>query len=304
MQIKKTLTPEFYVLNACSCLGSRYYNPRESVWLSVDPMFLKYPAMSPYAYCANNPVRYIDPLGLTHYKVDGEDQTIDDGHDDLFMKVSQRQFNRLQRRFERGGSGYERYMNRVSVANGYNTSRSFQTVDDGFTLTGTEVTFHRSGGASYADWSKNNTSDKGTPGINTAIGFGGLLADINSHGLEYIVRNNYKTANTWSEFSKLRATQQTWRTVNTLGKEGASFLKLTKVLGGAAAFTSVGYTGYNTYDYYKNGGEDWRVYTKAGIDVIMVGVGFLGPIGFGISTGYFLLDATTGGFGGWGAIPE
>jgi hypothetical protein len=29
----------------------------------------------------------------------------------------------------------------------------------------------------------------------------------------------------------------------------------------------------------------------------MTGVGFLGPIGFGISATYFILDTTTGGFG-------
>ncbi|PQL89472.1 hypothetical protein C4S77_12585 [Apibacter adventoris] len=30
--------------------GARYYNPRESVWLSTDPLAEKYPNISPYAY--------------------------------------------------------------------------------------------------------------------------------------------------------------------------------------------------------------------------------------------------------------
>ena len=34
-----------------------------TMWLSVDPMAYKYPSISPYAYCAWNPVKLIDPDG-------------------------------------------------------------------------------------------------------------------------------------------------------------------------------------------------------------------------------------------------
>ena len=40
-----------------------YYTDRLSIWLSVDPLSDKYPHLSPYAYCADNPVKYIDPTG-------------------------------------------------------------------------------------------------------------------------------------------------------------------------------------------------------------------------------------------------
>src|SRR5690606_446058 len=43
--------------------GARYYNPRTSVWLSVDPMAEKYPSWSPYNYALLNPIYYIDPDG-------------------------------------------------------------------------------------------------------------------------------------------------------------------------------------------------------------------------------------------------
>ena len=43
--------------------GARYYDPRTSLWLSTDPMELKYPNISSYAYCANNPITFIDPSG-------------------------------------------------------------------------------------------------------------------------------------------------------------------------------------------------------------------------------------------------
>ena len=32
-------------------------------WLSVDPMMDKYPSISPYAYCALNPAKLVDPDG-------------------------------------------------------------------------------------------------------------------------------------------------------------------------------------------------------------------------------------------------
>ena len=46
-----------------SYFGSRYYSSDLSIWLSVDPMSDKYPSFSPYVYCANNPVRCVDPDG-------------------------------------------------------------------------------------------------------------------------------------------------------------------------------------------------------------------------------------------------
>ncbi|MBO4739383.1 MAG: RHS repeat-associated core domain-containing protein [Bacteroidales bacterium] len=40
---------------------ARYYAP--PTFTSRDPLFEKYFWMSPYAYCANNPVKYVDPSG-------------------------------------------------------------------------------------------------------------------------------------------------------------------------------------------------------------------------------------------------
>ena len=44
--------------------GARYMDHELlTSWLSVDPMADKYPSISPYAYCAWNPVRLVDPDG-------------------------------------------------------------------------------------------------------------------------------------------------------------------------------------------------------------------------------------------------
>ncbi|MDR1792588.1 MAG: RHS repeat-associated core domain-containing protein, partial [Bacteroidales bacterium] len=42
---------------------ARYQSP--PVFISRDPLFEKYPMFSPYSYCANNPIKYIDPDGRT-----------------------------------------------------------------------------------------------------------------------------------------------------------------------------------------------------------------------------------------------
>ena len=44
--------------------GARYMDHElMTMWLSVDPMADKYPSISPYAYCAWNPVKLLDPNG-------------------------------------------------------------------------------------------------------------------------------------------------------------------------------------------------------------------------------------------------
>ena len=42
---------------------ARYYDPRLSVWMSVDPLAEKYPNWSSYVYTFNDPVNYTDPDG-------------------------------------------------------------------------------------------------------------------------------------------------------------------------------------------------------------------------------------------------
>ena len=44
--------------------GARYYEPRLSLWMSTDPMQEKYSNISTYCYVSNNPIKYIDIVGL------------------------------------------------------------------------------------------------------------------------------------------------------------------------------------------------------------------------------------------------
>ncbi|MCQ2225871.1 MAG: RHS repeat-associated core domain-containing protein [Paludibacteraceae bacterium] len=56
--------------------GARYMDHElTTMWLSVDPMSDKYPSLSPYNYCAWNPVKLVDPDGRKIKGVSYDSQT-------------------------------------------------------------------------------------------------------------------------------------------------------------------------------------------------------------------------------------
>ena len=68
--------------------AAQYYNSDLSIWISVDPMVDKYPNLSPYTYCADNPVRLVDEDGRDIWEISEngkiinrfEDKSIDQFH--------------------------------------------------------------------------------------------------------------------------------------------------------------------------------------------------------------------------------
>ena len=43
--------------------GARQYSPALRRWMTTDPLSEKYYGISPYAFCNNNPVNFVDPDG-------------------------------------------------------------------------------------------------------------------------------------------------------------------------------------------------------------------------------------------------
>ncbi|MBP9992619.1 MAG: hypothetical protein KBS73_04180 [Bacteroidales bacterium] len=52
--------------------GARSYDPWSCQWTSVDPMAGKYLSLSPYAYCGNDPILFVDENGNEWKKKNGE----------------------------------------------------------------------------------------------------------------------------------------------------------------------------------------------------------------------------------------
>lgn len=62
--LRRTVTADvhFHGLNEYD-YGARWYDPILARFTTVDPLCEKYYSISPYAYCANNPVNAVDPDG-------------------------------------------------------------------------------------------------------------------------------------------------------------------------------------------------------------------------------------------------
>ena len=74
--------------------GARYYASALPMWLSVDPLADKYPGINPYAYCAWNPMKYVDPDGK---KIVFADNTTSDFREAFKQAVSYLQQNGLDK---------------------------------------------------------------------------------------------------------------------------------------------------------------------------------------------------------------
>ena len=74
--------------------GSRYYSPGLGRWTATDPQSWKYSSASPYNYCNNNPVNFVDPNGeAVYYSYSGDFITSDDIDDGRIFLVADNYLN-------------------------------------------------------------------------------------------------------------------------------------------------------------------------------------------------------------------
>ena len=76
--------------------GARYYAPAFGRWTTPDPLADKYYSISPYAFCNNNPVNFIDPDGEDIYRYDDKSGTFHlyQKNDDEFDQIARFKYNK------------------------------------------------------------------------------------------------------------------------------------------------------------------------------------------------------------------
>ena len=239
---------------------------KTSLWLNVDPLAAKMLNYSPYNFVRNNPINRIDPDGRTDYRIDGETQNINDGHNDLVINVTQKQFDKLQNKFNMGVKGYESYMNKVSMQNVYTTSNSIADRSRN-KLNTIEITCHKAGGNSYQQWT-DSKDDSNLTSSSAIIGYEGALLS----KAELLIRSGAKGAN----FSELRSISKTLKGAGKLGK-------------GLAGIAVSLYEDYNSEK-----GLAWGTAAKVGVGSVLLCAS--APVGLGIAVidlGVGLVTVTT-----------
>ncbi|WP_456312906.1 RHS repeat-associated core domain-containing protein [Pseudomonas shirazensis] len=72
-------------------MSARYQDPKLGIFISVDPLAEKFKGWSSYAYCYNNPVKFIDPTGMSP----DNDYGIDKAGNVSMIKETKDNFDRL-----------------------------------------------------------------------------------------------------------------------------------------------------------------------------------------------------------------
>ena len=104
--------------------GARFYDPAIGRFMTVDPLAEKYYWISPYAYCLNNPIKYIDPDGRDVWELDESGNIInriEDKTQDAFFMVAKDADGNYQRTYTTDADGNKNYN---SISFDYGTVKS------------------------------------------------------------------------------------------------------------------------------------------------------------------------------------
>ncbi len=144
-----------------SYFGSSYYSSDLSVWLSVDPMAAKYASLSPYVYCANNPVKLVDPNGEDYTNFEDENgkllEHIEDGSNAVFkLNRSPIVKNAKTGKFVKNNDAYFAFSRYDQSQNGVDEVNVQSVID--YAQTYTRKTFTADGKTTYCNYAAKSPS--------------------------------------------------------------------------------------------------------------------------------------------------
>ena len=259
--------------------GARYFEPNIAVWYGVDPLAIMYPFNTGYVYCSANPVMRIDPDG----RFDIETGEIEKGDNltDITKQINQK-YNTNFTVDQVAEANNIKNKDKIYAGNfiklpGQEVKEREQTSE---AISLREITVHP------------DRTNRQLGRYNMLISGFCAANGVKTEILDATVRYNYKSANSYFEFSRLRPSQQLWRQTNTLGNAGLKYLKFSKGLGvlgfGTQIILDVSQV---AHAYNKGDGLLWRTAGKATLDIAMGYVAtFCGPVGLGIGLTYMALD--------------
>ena len=103
--------------------GARYQDSKYGIWYSVDPLAEKYPDISSYVYCHNNPVNMIDPDGMEDVKYSNLKQkwhTFDVNKDNVVLNAATVVGHSTNRQSSAEGNATRRF--KINFSNSANRS--------------------------------------------------------------------------------------------------------------------------------------------------------------------------------------
>ncbi len=162
-------------------------------FMQTDPMAEKYYWISPYAYCANNPIKFVDPTGEDIWEINNEGRIINrikDKSQDAFYMVEQDADGNYQRTFTTDAEGNKIY-NSISFEYGtIESQRSISFSPDGQTTDTYDVYRIRgdNNGTALFEFMSNNISGSRT-GVEISQAMTGIKGD---KGLNFITTGHTK----------------------------------------------------------------------------------------------------------------
>lgn len=152
------------------------FNPNEKKFLTIDPLAEKYYSTSPYAYCANNPICFIDPNGRDVWEINSYGEIINqikDKTQDAFYMVAQDASGNYQRTFATDADGNVNYN---SISFEYGTVESQRSISinstDSYDIynvrgdTNSSNLFEFMAANTTVEWSQTKTGIEGNKGLN------------------------------------------------------------------------------------------------------------------------------------------